>query len=150
MAEQNSQNLMALINSMTPQQIRNLAGILKGAQNKGMDKFEKARKAAIDGFFAATKIHYDTHVNPDYSYEFQEYPKILYAVVETQNGTEVAWMQFESPDETLGLGEEWCANPTLAKAYYNTLNELTEPQPVTKVHPASRKKNQPQGELAHV
>lgn len=143
---------MALIGSLSATQIRALEGVLRSSRNKGMDKFEKARKASIDGFFAATKIHYDTHVNPDYTYEFQEYPKVLYSVVETQNGSEMAWMQFESEEETLELGEEWCANPGLARAYYNTLNELVEPEPA-KRHPgrsAGSKNKISTQELAHV
>lgn len=143
-----AQNLMALINSMTPAQIRNLTGVLRQSANKGMDKFAKARKAAIDGFFAAQKIHHDTHVNPDYNYEFQEYPKRLFAVLETQNGVQTAWMDFESEDDTLELGEEWCESPVAAKAHYSSLNPQ-EPA----VEPEKPRRGRPplvkQGEMIH-
>lgn len=148
MAQENSQNLLALLGSLTPQQIRALEGVLKSTRSKGTNKFEKARKEAIDGYFAATKIFHDTHVNPDYHYEFQEYPKVLYSVVETENGTEVAWMQFESEDETAELGPEWCANPGLAQQYYKSLSQEEDPQP-EKPRRGRPPLHKPQGELVN-
>lgn len=145
---QDSQNLMALIGSMSAQQIRTLENVLKGARNKGMDKFAKARKASIDGFFAAEKIHHDTHINPDYNYEFQEYPKRLFAVLDTQNGAQTAWMDFESEDDTLELGEEWCESPVAAKAHYASLNPqepAVEPEKIRRGRPPLAK----QGEMIH-
>ena len=134
---------------MTQQQIRALEGVLKKTRTAGSDKFEKARKAAIDGYFAATKIFHDTHVNPDYHYEFQEYPKRLFAVVETENGTDVAWMEFESPEETAELGPEWCESPGAAKQYYKSLSQEEEdPQP-EKPRRGRPPLHKPQGELVN-
>lgn len=142
-----SQNLMALIGSMNATQIRALENVLRASRNKGMDKFAKARKAAVDGFFAAQKVHYDTHVNPDYNYEFQEFPKRLFAVVETQNGVQTAWMDFESEDDTLELGEEWKESPVAAKAYFAALNpepEVEQEKPRRGRPPLTK-----QGEMVH-
>jgi hypothetical protein len=141
-----SQNLMSFLGSMTSRQLKDLEGLIKKTRTAGMDKFEKARKACIDGYFAAIKIHHDTHVNPDYTYEFQEFPKVLYTVLETNDGPQMASMQFESAEDAAELGPEWCANPGLAQKYFDAQNPT---EPMAEVKRRGRPPLNRTGETAH-